>query len=384
MSENKSAPRTEDTPVRRTRKFVGDDTSWNALKALYRENLEKEGANLERASGALPKHVLEYLRGFSKVYLDLCEEDFRQHSLRGDAKSLFKVSAFGSTKVTSDYDVQLTGPGAATLCEKILKGVQTEMVKNNDLDEWALAYKFDSNIYIAPYALNAGIYKTFPDEEKILTNDKSMYIPKPTAKNGGYRAEIEQISKRIKLQNEEEWSKTDDYFEMIKAGKVLDKAYYIRKQTNDEPIRGEEFWKCLHKVMLHAAEALCTVSAFICVVHIIQGDGENPDLIKKLKDIDAPFRKIAIIENILEYWYHTKKNHTNTSLQELRNDVNLDYHKYIERIFLICQSLDDTTLLSDDLTAIFNNFYDELELGPNNQFQEEPNRRSFTMASFLI
>ena len=350
------------------KRFVDDDTvNWNALKTAYlaNENVRKQKTGqtgIQRKHGVLPKHVLEYLRGLSKVYLKHCEEEFVEHVLPDDEKSLFMVSAFGSTKVTSDYDVQLTGHLAYQLCSDILKGVRP--TKTKDGQEWMLAYKFDSNIYIAPYAINADIYDTFPD--KVLTDDESMYIPLPTVENGGYAAEIKQILKRIELQKQDLWKDTDNYSKMLDAGQTLDAAYYTRKGATPKPIRGPEFWDCLHTVMLHAAEALCTVSAFICVVHIIQGPTQNKE--EKLSNMSPLIRQIAIVENILEYWYHTT-NHTAEALSLLYQNQDLQYHKYIKRIYIIVMSFNDKSLLNESLETI----YDTLV---NNITSFNVNRRS--------
>lgn len=322
--------------VTSVRSVVNDVTdapyTWEELKEIYKaDNKIRDFENTHTT----PEHLLQMLRGMSKVYIDTKVYEHKQ-TLKEDLRAYVFAAAFGSTKVTSDYDVQLTGPRVYRLCERIIKDTTPNSKSLNG--EWELARKFDSNVYIAPYASYApNVFCTPHPNEIVLTDSKKMYLPLPTFSNKGIDKEIAQIKKRLECQDSGIWKLTDNYDEMISYGKELDAFYYTEhKGSSCVQALEENFWDCLHRVMFHATEAMCTVSGFLCVVHIIQGHKNDTIAIQEhLKNVDKMIRYIAMLENILEYSYHTK----------FPSSAIIDpFQKYLDRIEYIRDSLEDDTI----------------------------------------
>lgn len=97
--------------------------------------LKEDGATLPSP------HVLQFLGSFRKIVVEYFVTKFL--SQKPEIVPQFIHVAFGSTNITSDYDVSFIGPGVADLIQEIIGEFTTLYGKS-------FPFLMDSNLYGAP------------------------------------------------------------------------------------------------------------------------------------------------------------------------------------------------------------------------------------------
>tara|TARA_Y100001958_G_C21231415_1_gene557196 strand:- start:641 stop:2044 length:1404 start_codon:yes stop_codon:yes gene_type:complete len=334
---------------------------WGKLLKAYSTQINKIGKErcIEVPLCEQTKSKLELLGSARKLII---------HDLFQCAQSKLKLTkkeisyrAFGSTNITSDYDLTIIGEKSPEIAEIIF----TTFIKLFNVNTvWAI----DTNIYIGGYFTNYKSNKTL--DSKIIIYDKQarqqeLFTLSPTTISaqvimlkfallklfeaklitsgfffngieynhirdlheslvGNLQQEMLSYSKPLSHSNEHN-DIVGKYRLMFRYGRELYKNYIYDKYTVDET----KMFELLCKTNYYAIDSYYTHGAINCVVFEIQGNKQFKKNKGYLKNLPAIDYLCTVIENIGDLTNNIQKENTHANKKGLL----LKYSKYIYRIY---------------------------------------------------
>ena len=347
---------------------------WDKLLKSYSRQVNKVGKErcIEQPLCEQTKYKLEFLGSARKLIV---------YNLFQCAKSKLKLNkkdisyrAFGSTNITSDYDLTVIGEKSPEIAEAMfntfIKLFQADIV-------WAM----DTNIYIGGYFTNYKSNKTLDSkiiifDEKYKTQElftlspitisakitmltfallklfEAKLITSDFIFNGITYNHIRDLHKSLfgELQQEifsnnnlethykDHNTTASKYRLMFKYGRELYKDYIYSKKSVDE----KKMFELLCKTNYYAIDSYYTHGAINCVVLEVQGNKRFKKHNSYLKNLPAIDYVCAVIENIGDIIHNIKKENKDAN----KKAILLKYSKNIYRIYYAMSKLQQLDIIN--------------------------------------
>ena len=356
---------------------------WDKLLKEYSKHINKIGKErcIDVPLCEQSKTGLEFLGSARKLII---------HDLFQCAQSKLKLTnkdssyrAFGSTNITSDYDLTILGENSPEIAEMMFHSF-IKLFHVNTV--WAM----DTNIYIGGYFTNYKSNKTLASKIMLydsITTKKELFTLSPTTIpaqlimlnyallklyevklitsefffNGISYTHIRELHESLTSALEREiltytqplaYSKhhndiVSKYQLMFRYGRELYRNYIYENNTIDEL----KMFELLCKTNYYAIDSYYTHGAINCVVFEIQGNKQFQKNKRCLKNLPAIDYLCTVIENIGDLTNNIQKE----NIRANKKGLLLKYSKYIYRIYYamaklqklrVIQSSTDFTLLT--------------------------------------
>jgi len=348
-----------------TRQKIFEIAHWEDLIDMKNKTAKEADVKKEKMGEKLglklePKILLEYLGSYRKLIIEIIIKYASKgikDSYEGESKEAPIIAdAFGSTNITSDYDLTLSGPGTY----KIVQMIHNFWKKNSPNTN--MTTSFDSNFYLVPNMVlkkkdnpltKLGVKLMDTKSDKINPESQwAKYIPVP---DDFIILELEKKALKEKLNDNfkpDNIQKVDKkYRDLFKDAEILDKHLYI--ENNDSVIKFNNkkneqaklaFFRHIMKMMKNSIEGYYCLSTILAIVYGIQA-GKEKEIEKEFKDYKKGWL-IAAIENLIDLYKHLKGKHKTSEAAEkeqlddgdghndgLGPNILLKISKYIYRIY---------------------------------------------------
>lgn len=337
-----------------------------------------------KKNNELETHELILLSGIRQYYVDkLFNCNIKKISNTTKKNSFY--TAFGSTNITSDYDLTIISKNAP----EIMKKMFLEFINRRFS---TLPITFDTNLYCIGYFLSHGINSKF--KNNIINIDDRISSFQPLNSNDKLTclnyALIKLIEGKINLTNTKNINNLIDNTNKLKDS--LDKNLLNHKNNSinitilksDEEkllfskyLKAYETGKLLFSVLYKNKKVNMNLFDLMCMTQYYSIEGYytpctvNVVVIEMQKGTDLNLDKfnyfLAIIENIGDFNIHVK-HEINTVDDIIKKKALLNLSKYIYRIYYSLHKLDEkNTALSKKLNNIKNDIVSHRSSGNINK-----------------
>ena len=368
--------------------------SWfTTVDNFKQRKVESAFTNLKSLSGNSnsidfnSKYFLEFLGSWRKLIIELgikavvqnLKSKYKQFD---NLEEIIISDAYGSTNITSDYDLTLSGPGTYLIVKCILekwKNYDFNLIKRDRINTERSSQKkelirttpktfrdtFDSNFYLVPdLVLNKTMsnilkntYKIRLYQVKKINDNWSKYTIIPGKEN--YDLEINALNNKLNSVSIDkqinDYNNTNNnkllqsmdnselrkahtellnshpvsikYNKLLELAKTLDEFLYSQNGINMIIFKsGNDVIKHVMDMLENSIEGYYCLSTIIAVVYGIQA--------KKIEDVKIFFNDykggwvIAAIENLIDLFIHLKDHNKN-----IDDNIILKVSKYIYRIY---------------------------------------------------
>merc|ERR1712166_571805 len=306
---------------------------WDALTKLYLRDAKDKKKYISKTNLNI-ELLLKYINVYRMLLIDVIIKSSidnmnSNYSLRkkysnflgkdGFEKHLLS-SALGSCNPTSDYDLNLGGPG----CNIILSNLINKFKK---ISKKGMSYMFDSNFYVTNMILTNKNKKRLTDiGVKILKiNDNNLYISLNDCKEC-INLDFLYLQKKRKEINEHLTNRMIDnkYKKLIKLTKRFDMFLYKNNYKKANINSRLDFYKLIAEMKYNSIESYYCYSTVNIIVWGIQRGKLN----KIMKYLTAENFLISTVENMIDLYKH----HGNS--KKINKDLVIKVSKYIFRILL--------------------------------------------------
>jgi hypothetical protein len=336
---------------------------WETLSSRYlsgvREAKESTNYIFDDELLANEKNTIEFIGSLRKVFIDyiiknvitkLDDEKYRYSNLledgKYDIKKLVRVNAFGSTNLTSDYDLTIAGPGVYLILRCLLEQFQNLYTLEGFRSSVKIttAQLFDSNFYVVPDLVLTSHNKTLLDDIGVTlysTNpSKNMYIQIPSGRNQ-FAIELESI--RQKLLHDEDMDTntiTKKYQTLMDMAENLDIELYSNNTGNVKNIlkTPESLLSYTLEMCRSSIEAYYGLSTILVVVYGLQAKKMSELMDKNI--LKKEHFIIAGVENTIDLVKHQSNSYKEG--EDVKNtNLAIKVSKYIQRILTCVKKVQD-------------------------------------------
>jgi len=305
---------------------------WDALTNLYLKDAKDKKKYISKTNLNV-ELLLKYINVYRMLIIDVIIKSSIDNmnsnvSLRkkysnflgkdGFEKHLVSI-ALGSTNPTSDYDLNLGGPG----CNIILSNLINKFKK---ISKSGMAYMFDSNFYVTNIVVTNKNKKRLTDIGINIFNIKDNKLD-ITVNHSKDVIELEflYLQKKRKEINAHLTSRQIDnkYKKLIKLTKRFDMFLYKNNYKKAKINSLLDFYKLRTEMKYNSIESYYCSSTENIIVWGIQSGNLN----KMMKYLTADNFLISTVENMIDLYKH----HGNS--KKVNKDLVIKVSKYIYRIF---------------------------------------------------
>ena len=324
---------------------------WEEIKYDYiKEGKEKIFLNKNNLKKITNEKILKLLSSYRKKLINklintnillINEKEYLPFLGNNKIENIIQKKVFGSTNITSDYDLILSGPGTYKILKCIIEHLHNKINKD-------LSYLFDVNIYLLPVIIindyNKEIFNNYnidffnPLNLNTINNTFSYSIPLPNKYN---IIKLEYNSLKEKKNNKliNNLSIFKRYTKLIIESEKLDN--FIYKKDNSIIKSANDFYKTFFLINKYSIQGYYTLSSYLIIIYEIYL--KNTKVFSILQPVNYI---IACYENILDFIhyftnYFNKYDFTNILYNqeyEYKNNIELIQvvllvSKYIYRIY---------------------------------------------------
>lgn len=337
------------------------DGGWGTISEQYLQGVReaKDSTNYIFDDDLLAneRNTIEFMGSLRKVYIDHViktviykidanKEYYSKFTGGEDIKSLIYANAFGSTNLTSDYDLTITGPGSHMILQCLISQFN-ELYRDphfKNASERTTAELFDSNFYVVPDLVltkyNREKLENINAKLYLLNTEKKMYIQVPNGTNE-YELELQSIREKMNS-NESLDTRTiqDKYQTLIGMSSMLDRELYSNNPENTVDIlsSSESLLDYTLKMCRSSIEAYYALSTILVIVHGLQS--KNIDGMMQSGVVSKENCIIAGLENIIDLVLHQSHSFVDGNMDKNMN-LAVKVSKYIQRILLCINLITD-------------------------------------------